>query len=339
MKPGVTPGAALTPSWVPWVLSNAQIGLLLVDQQGSVVYCNAWICKHAHMHADQIQGHPLAQVFPSIKNTYFENALNRALKAGFSAFLSNSLHPSPFPLFPPKSRRESEHLIKQSIHILPMGVQDSQQAGQRLVLVQINDMTQAVKRERLMKAQALALHDVARMDSLTRIGNRRHFDEVLKQEFRQAVRSNSPLSLILVDLDHFKEFNDTYGHVKGDQALVLTAQALASSCHRPRDLAARYGGEELVLILPDTDLDGASKVALELQGKMLKLNIPHFHNEPLKTLTLSVGVASVDAAELQSATELVEMADAALYRAKNQGRNCICLQDGVEIGTLPCSNE
>lgn len=320
-----------TPQWMEWALNHVQVGILILDAQESVVYCNDWLSKHAELSVSEIVGKTLSDVFPGLKNTYLEKALKRAAEGGLSSFLSNSLHPSPFALYQPRSHRHADRLIMQSVHILPMGLRDSEHAGQRYVLVQINDMTQSVNRERLLKVQAAALNDAARVDSLTGIGNRRHFDEILQQELRHAVRMHAPMSLMLVDLDHFKRYNDTYGHVKGDAALRLTAQALLSSCHRPRDMAARYGGEELVLILPETDLQGARSVALELQSKMLDLNIPHRTSEPLKVLTLSVGVASLENVGDITASDFIEMADAALYQAKSQGRNCICMHDGSTI--------
>jgi diguanylate cyclase (GGDEF)-like protein len=281
------------------------------------------------------EGLPLTQVFPSLQGSYLEKVLLRALETGFAAFLSNSLHPSPFPLYQGKNRRSGDTLIKQAVHILPMGVSDMALAGQRYVMVQVNDMTQAVNRERLLKAQASALHDLARVDSLTGIGNRRHFDEVLAQECRQADRSQMPLALVLVDLDHFKRFNDEYGHVKGDQVLTQVAEALRSACHRSRDVAARYGGEELALILPEADLEGAGKVALELQKKIEALNVLHTGNPPIQRLTLSMGVAAISANELASPQKLIELADMALYRAKQTGRDCICFHDGHNVLDRP----
>jgi diguanylate cyclase (GGDEF)-like protein len=328
----LSPGPSSLDHWQQWVLGKAQVGLLMVDQKGLVAFCNDWFCRHASIAADQMLGKSLAEIFPGLKDSYLEKALSHALGTGLSSFLSNSLHSSPFPLYQPKGRRGADNLIKQSVHILAMGADDAAQAGQRFVLVQINDMTQATTRERLLKAQATTLHGIARIDSLTGIGNRRHFDETMKQEFRHAMRSNTPISLLLVDLDLFKLYNDTYGHVKGDEALTLTASALRSACHRSRDIAARYGGEEFALILPETDLKGACKVAAELQGRMQVLQISHPQNAPWGYITLSVGIATMPAAGLESPTALVELADTALYQAKHMGRNCICLHDGSTVG-------
>jgi len=263
--------------------------------------------------------------------SYFEKVLSRVMETGFASVLSNSLHSSPFPLYQTNGRRGADNLIKQSVHILPMGGSDVAKTGQRYLMIQISDMTQAANRERLLKAQATALHGIARMDALTGIGNRRHFDETLGQEFRHAIRSRSPLSLVLVDVDHFKPYNDTYGHVRGDEALALIADALRSSCHRSRDIAARYGGEEMAIILPETNLEGALTIARELQRKVLDLDISHSQNQPVGVLTVSVGVASLPIEGLEGFTDFVNVADRALYQSKQSGRNCICFYDSGAI--------
>lgn len=319
-----------TKPWFRWVLENAQMGLIVLDQQGQLEYLNQWIAHHAGLTAANWQGKHLTDVFAGLHNSYFMTVVQRCLSTGFASFLSNSLHPSPLPLYQLPGKRGPNSLMKQSVHILPMKYEDRAAAGQRYVLIQVNDVTQAFNRERLLKAQAAALHGIARIDALTGIGNRRCFDETLTNEMRHAARARSVLSLILVDLDRFKRYNDTFGHVKGDETLTLTAFALRSVCLRSRDLAARYGGEELALILPDTDLAGAEKVATALQLKMYELNIAHPENPPSLRVTLSMGIASFTPPEALSTSELVTQADRALYHAKHSGRNRICYFQGTE---------
>lgn len=221
-------------------------------------------------------------------------------------------------------------MIQQSIQIMPMEVQVAANTWQRYLLVQINDVTQAVNRERLLKAHATALHSMASIDALTGISNRRHFDETLAKEFRHAMRELSPLSVIMVDLDNFKGYNDTYGHVKGDETLTLVADTMRRTCNRPRDLAARYGGEEMVLVLPDTNAEGAHVVALDLQAKILDLSIEHAQNLPSQKVSLSIGIATLTSpAQGFTAKALVGQADQALYHAKQSGRNQICVYDST----------
>lgn len=158
-------------------------------------------------------------------------------------------------------------------------------------------------------------------DGLTGIANRRHFDGVLDQEWKRAVRNANSIALILCDIDHFKTYNDTYGHQQGDECLIEVAQTLKSIITRATDLVARYGGEEFVAVLPETTLEGAFVVAENMRVAIEELEIPHAASPVSQHVTLSLGVASTIPSRIGSASQLVEAADRALYSAKNQGRN------------------
>lgn len=175
-------------------------------------------------------------------------------------------------------------------------------------------------REALLKANR-RLEVQATEDPLTGLANRRSFDEALTLECRRAAREQTSLSLLLFDLDHFKRYNDTYGHVAGDRCLRAVSDALKHRAKRPGDLVARYGGEELAIILPNTELEGARNVADLLIGRIHALNIPH-RASPHARVTASVGAATLHGNEAQGGElKLIEAADRALYRAKQGGRN------------------
>jgi diguanylate cyclase (GGDEF)-like protein len=161
---------------------------------------------------------------------------------------------------------------------------------------------------------------LAQIDGLTGLGNRRHFDEKLATEWADHQRRGAPLSLVMIDVDHFKRFNDRYGHTEGDEALRDVARALDEAVRRPRDLVARYGGEEMVALLTDTDAEGAANVGEALRAAVEALGREHVDTER-GVLTISVGVATRVPAGEGNPTTLVEDADAALYRAKHAGRN------------------
>lgn len=163
------------------------------------------------------------------------------------------------------------------------------------------------------------LEELSRKDALTDVANRRHLQEVLEEEWTRARRTRRPLALILLDLDHFKLLNDTRGHREGDRCLQAVSRYLAGAVRRPGDLVARYGGEELAILLPDTDLDGVLEVAEHLRQGIEALAIPH-PAAPLGHLTASLGVASLVPTS-QRLEDLIEMADRALYEAKTAGRN------------------
>jgi diguanylate cyclase (GGDEF)-like protein len=169
---------------------------------------------------------------------------------------------------------------------------------------------------------------ISREDALTRIANRRCFDSYLSQEVKRAVRQRSNLSLILIDIDHFKRFNDRYGHQVGDDCLRRVAGALTSGCHRPADLAARYGGEEFAIILPETPLEGAVAVSNSLRGAIAKLAVPHADSDVSAFVTMSQGIVSVVPDVQLTPHELIERADHALYQAKHKGRDCHVLHLG-----------
>ena len=165
-----------------------------------------------------------------------------------------------------------------------------------------------------------ALAMLASLDGLTGLANRRTFDQALDADIRRNTRTGSPLSLLLMDIDGFKLFNDSYGHGGGDRCLQRVAQAVAGVPNRAGDTVARYGGEEFAVILPETDLAGAFAVAERIRRAVEALGIPHMASPVGPVVTLSVGVAASCGPALD-ARELLETADAALYRAKRAGRN------------------
>ncbi|CAN7487528.1 diguanylate cyclase [Devosia sp. LjRoot16] len=174
------------------------------------------------------------------------------------------------------------------------------------------------------KRLELKLESLAMRDGLTGIANRRAFDAALTREIARARRLSTPLSLLMVDADRFKRFNDDHGHLAGDACLKSIAAVVAIAARRPTDLAARYGGEELVLLLPDTDTDAARAIATDLCRQVQALAIPHARNLPWRVATVSIGVASIDPRDedaVHDGSWLISTADLALYDAKGQGRN------------------
>ena len=155
-------------------------------------------------------------------------------------------------------------------------------------------------------------------DGLTGISNRPNMEQVLRSEFERSMRYGAPLSVVLLDVDHFKGVNDTYGHQKGDEILVAFASLLKKFC-RANDTAARYGGEEFLMILPQSNVQGAFKIAERVREEMMKLNFTG--NESHFSVTTSCGVVELDRDFIKSTDQLVTMADQALYEAKNSGRN------------------
>ncbi|HEC14841.1 MAG TPA: PleD family two-component system response regulator [Rhodospirillales bacterium] len=180
-----------------------------------------------------------------------------------------------------------------------------------------------VKNHLELKRHRDSLRRLSTMDSLTGIANRRRFDEYLESEWNRAQRNKTTLSLILMDIDFFKSFNDNYGHGAGDDCLKRVAQCLAGTLVRPADLVARYGGEEFVCILPETPSDGAVKVAEDLLNDVRRLGIAHEYSDTAAYLTMSMGCMSVKPGGGSSPRKLAEAADKLLYEAKETGRNLV----------------
>ena len=163
-------------------------------------------------------------------------------------------------------------------------------------------------------------HRLAHSDSLTRLANRRMFDLILERESLASRRSGKPTSLLLVDVDNFKHYNDRCGHRAGDAMLQAVAARLAARVGRPRDLCARYGGDEFAAILPETDAASAGKLAAQLVPDVAALAMPHPQSDGAAVVTVSIGVAACNP-EGETTASLLERADAALYKAKEAGRN------------------
>jgi len=165
------------------------------------------------------------------------------------------------------------------------------------------------------------LQRLSTLDSLTEVANRRYFDEFFEREWKRAVRNGSPLSLIMLDIDYFKSYNDAYGHQEGDACLIEVSRILKRTVCRATDLVARYGGEEFAIVLPDTDLAGACFVSEQIRANVEQLKMDALQSQVSKYVTVSIGAASYHPQADSEKTALIQAADRALYQAKVAGRN------------------
>jgi diguanylate cyclase (GGDEF)-like protein len=171
------------------------------------------------------------------------------------------------------------------------------------------------------------LQCLSSLDGLTGIPNRRSCDEFMEKEWRRAVRDAQSFAMIMLDIDFFKSFNDTYGHLAGDDCLRSVATALHELVKRPGDLIGRYGGEEFIVLLPETDIKGAGAVAEAMRLAVVALGIPNAASTVADRVTLSAGVAATVPEKSTAVKDLIAAADKALYQAKKEGRNRVCFAE------------
>ncbi len=181
-----------------------------------------------------------------------------------------------------------------------------------------------IKIDERIRAEEI-LKRLSSQDGLTGIANRRYFDKYVEREWRRAIRDNSPIALIICDIDFFKAYNDTYGHQRGDDCLKKIAEVISNAINRPGDMVARYGGEEFVVVLTNTDIKGASFVAEAIRKKVEAMGILHESSSISKVVTISLGVTSTIPGQNTSPDGLIIAADEALYQAKQGGRNRVVI--------------
>jgi diguanylate cyclase (GGDEF)-like protein/PAS domain S-box-containing protein len=202
-------------------------------------------------------------------------------------------------------------------------VRDAETGQPSGILNVVRDVSERKQAEKKLQEAYNAVEALAITDALTGLANRRHFDQYLATEWRRSQRDHQPLSLIMMDADKFKAYNDTYGHQRGDNCLKQIAEACMDVVSRPGDLIARYGGEEFVVILPNTESAGALHIANEICEALRSRRLPHSGNTP-GIVTISAGCATMIPKFGKHAPDLIELADKALYKAKFNGRNQVC---------------
>jgi diguanylate cyclase (GGDEF)-like protein/PAS domain S-box-containing protein len=217
-------------------------------------------------------------------------------------------------------KRNGEYLwVESSLRV----VRDPVTGAPTGILNMVRDITERKQAEQKLQEAYRAVETLAITDALTGLANRRQFDQCLTTEWRRGLRDRNPLAMLLIDVDLFKSYNDTYGHVRGDSCLKQIAEAALDAAARPGDLVARFGGEEFAVILPNTDSEGALQVANEICDGLRRRSLEHSTN-PLGILTISVGCAAMVPSLGQHAIHLIELADEALYTAKRNGRSQVC---------------
>jgi diguanylate cyclase (GGDEF)-like protein len=299
------------------VVRAVNAGLVVLDTDQRVVLWNDWMERHSQLTACAMIGKSFSELFPELVNGRLHQAITGALKNNFSSLISQTLNKAPLPLHASPADAENGVRIQQAVQVMPIELGNEP----RHCLVQITDVSMAVAREKQLREQALDLQSQTLLDGLTGVANRRRFDATFDDEFRRAKRNVSPLSLVMIDVDCFKSYNDNYGHQKGDECLIQIAGALTRVLGRPCDLLARYGGEEFMAILPDTNVDGAMKIAEMMRREVETLELEHAFSTVAKCVTISLGLVTQTPQHNATIAHMIGAADRALYKAKHSGRN------------------
>jgi diguanylate cyclase (GGDEF)-like protein len=299
------------------VLGAMSFGVIVLDHERRVVLWNDWMARHAARSADSVLGQDFFALFPDLNGKRIDSAVRQAIGDNFPAVLSQTLHKAPLPLYANGAARALDERMQQAVAVTPLAVA----GAARHCLIQVSDVSVAVNRERLLRDQAMELRSQSYSDGLTGIANRRHFDVAMEKEIRRVKRAGTPLSLLMIDIDCFKLYNDHYGHQLGDDTLIRVAAALSGMLQRPLDLIARYGGEEFAVILPEMTAAQSANMAEMMRQRITELAIAHACSLNANHVTVSIGMATRTAENAVEAAELIGAADRALYTAKREGRN------------------
>lgn len=297
-------------------------GVIVLDAHQQIVLWNSWMVPRSGRSASRVRERSLFEVCPELRGSRVEWAVLAALIDDVSTNLPHSESGAPFPLRQAGSFDGPR--IDHSVSVIPF-----KDGEERFCMIEIRDVSGTVDRERQLLDHAESLRARCYIDGLTGIANRRYFDVALSRELRRAQRLGGELSLLMMDIDSFKAYNDHFGHQQGDTCLSSVAQAVAGMLKRPADVGARYGGEEFAAILPDTTAGQARALANAIREHVASLAITHAPAATRPHVTLSIGVASFNTERLNEAPALIEAADKALYAAKRTGRDRVVVDGGT----------
>ncbi len=300
--------------WMLDIVQSIDVGVVVMDREYKIEVWNSFMENHSGRSASEVAALTLFEIFPEIDRSWFTHKVETAVMLGTRAFTIWEQRPNlvRFKSYQPITGLADE--MYQNVTILPL--RSTNGATDHVCLI-IYDVTGVAVNKRQLESANAQLQELALRDGLTGMLNRRHWEQCLEREFARHARYETPTSLVMFDIDHFKSVNDTYGHQIGDEVIREVARTTLQHA-RGTDYAGRYGGEEFVVLLPDTDLAGADQFAERLRQAIEGLRIDH-QDESL-SFTVSLGVACLSG-KMSDHKTLIEHADKALYQSKEAGRN------------------
>jgi diguanylate cyclase (GGDEF)-like protein len=298
------------------VLDQLQSGVLVLDAERRVRYLNPWLRSALGERSGEAEpGRSIDGLLDARAAARLQAAIDAALQ-GLPGLLSTGLNPHPLPLRQRRADGSEGEPMAQSVQVQALRFGD-----EPCVLVTVADVSAMMRREGLLREQAEKLSSLSLTDELTGIANRRRLNHYLEDSLRRAQRAEAPLSVILLDIDHFKAYNDSLGHIAGDACLVSVVDCLKSLVRSAGDLLARYGGEEFCVVLAEEGGHSALDVAERLRQAVESLRLSHPASPTAAHITISLGVATWTPERRLSATGLLLKADRYLFEAKQGGRN------------------
>jgi diguanylate cyclase (GGDEF)-like protein/PAS domain S-box-containing protein len=290
------------------VFNASNDGIWAIDSNYKIIRVNNKLLELLHKKAQEVIGHKCQEFFPNICSGAEECPRERIFKGEPIVYQERTL------------KTAAGNTVVFMVTFTKLSNLEEKAIG---MVETFTDITERKQAEQELQIAYRKLELLAAEDGLTKLPNRRNFDEYLEKEWRRQARAQKPISLIMCDVDFFKAFNDTYGHQAGDACLKSVAQVIQSQVRRAGDLAARYGGEEFAIIMPETDSKGAWHVADKIRRQLEEMKIPHSRSKAASFVTISCGIATMIPSNENSPQMLIENADQGLYKSKSQGRNCV----------------
>lgn len=304
--------------WLMDMLQSIDVGLIVLDREYSVQVWNSFMANHSGVLAGDIIGKNLFDMFADISEDWFKRKAESVLLLNCRSFTTWEQRPYLIKFKNYRPITGPAEFMYQNVTLIPLTSVDGTASHVGVIIYDVTDS--AISGSELEKANS-TLQELSRTDHLTRLHNRGYWEERLQEEFLRARRTHQPCSLILFDIDYFKDINDEYGHQAGDEVIRVTAEQVRKKV-RATDIAGRYGGEEFGVVLIDTDADSARYLAERLR-KAIDAIIVEYDGCEI-SFTVSLGVAEITE-ETEDYHQWLESADQALYRAKESGRNCVML--------------
>ncbi|OPX56295.1 diguanylate cyclase (GGDEF) domain-containing protein [Oceanospirillum multiglobuliferum] len=303
-------------------LNKLQSGVMILDSELNVIFVNHWLVE-SFTQVSVVQGSVLTELLPELSSQRIYTCIRQALDRGLPAVLSPALNRTPLPLYS-KGKTDAEPFA-QMIRIQPI-----KHDNKSYCMLEVQDVSTMMHRERLLNQQAKKLNQMALTDELTGVANRRCFNSLLEHAIAEATRQSSALSLLFFDIDCFKLYNDHLGHQAGDYCLSKITRVLSEHIKLTQGIdraasLARYGGEEFCIILPNIAPDDAVAFAESFRHVIETIGLPHPASPVSSVVTASFGISGFKAGKSDTFTSIVLKADNALYRAKASGRNQVVL--------------